>query len=346
MSLALSHPVGTPASQPGVSDSFTTPDLCEAKAKTETLLLASHQMDVLERVPGQFMANVSHARVGGFGIMDSSYRSGVVIRCEPPVRWVTVNFVTAGSAEFVSEGRAPILVDPTHAAVNDYTRPIQMTLSESAVQSMVKISKARLESFLQNLIGHPPDQQLRFSPTIDMRGDGARFAATLAMIRSHIASRPDAEIAPSLAVEYEHALISALVLGQPNNFTRLIFAPVTPPSIRLTDRVVEYINSAADIPLTVRELTDVAQVSERALYAAFRRDLGVSPIAYLRKIRLGRARKALLAPREEYAPVENTVTAVAYRFGFNHVGRFAAQYRTEFGELPSETRRPRNVAVS
>ncbi|RYF57240.1 MAG: AraC family transcriptional regulator, partial [Comamonadaceae bacterium] len=280
-----------------------------------------------------------------FGIMDFGYRAGVVIRCEPPVRWVTVNFVTAGSAEFASEGRAPILVDPSSAAVNDYTRPIRMTVSESAAQSMVTISKARLESYLQNLIGRAPDQPLRFAPTIDMRREGARFAATLSMIRSHLASRPDAEIAPSLAAEYEHALISALVLGQPNNFTPLIFAPVTPPPARVTDRVVEYIDSATDVPFTVRELTDVAQVSERTLYAAFRRDLGVSPMAYLRKIRLTRAREALLTAQEDHTGVENTVTAVAYRFGFNHVGRFAAHYREEFGEFPSETRKSRVVAV-
>ena len=34
-----------------------------------------------------------------------------------------------------------------------------------------------------------------------------------------------------------------------------------------------------------------------------------------------------------------TVTTVAMRFGFVHLGRFAAEYRRMFGEIPSETRR-------
>lgn len=345
MASALSRTVISDSPRAVAAENFTTPDLHEAKTRTEGLLRATHEMDVQETRPGQFLATVSHAGVGGFGIMDFGYRAGVVIRCEPPVRWVTVNFVTAGSVEFDSDGRAPIVVDPSSASVNDYTRPIRMTVSESATQSMVMISKARLESFLQNLIGRTPDRPIRFSPTIDMRREGARFAATLAMVRSYLASRPDAAIAPSLAAEYEHSLISALVLGQPNNYTSLIFAPVTPPNARVTDRVVEFIDSAVDVPFTVRELTDVAQVSERALYAAFRRDIGVSPMAYLRRVRLMRAREALLTAQEDDAAIENTVTAVAYRFGFNHVGRFAAHYRAEFGEFPSETRRSRVVAV-
>ena len=43
-------------------------------------------------------------------------------------------------------------------------------------------------------------------------------------------------------------------------------------------------------------------------------------------------RRALLA-----APAESTVTEIAIRFGFWHLGRFSAGYQTIFGELPSAT---------
>jgi AraC-like DNA-binding protein len=36
-------------------------------------------------------------------------------------------------------------------------------------------------------------------------------------------------------------------------------------------------------------------------------------------------------------PTEATVTEIAYRWGFWHLGRFAARYRARFGEMPSET---------
>ena len=36
---------------------------------------------------------------------------------------------------------------------------------------------------------------------------------------------------------------------------------------------------------------------------------------------------------------ELSVSEVAWRWGFAHHGRFAAQYRTRFGETPSQTLR-------
>jgi transcriptional regulator GlxA family with amidase domain len=52
---------------------------------------------------------------------------------------------------------------------------------------------------------------------------------------------------------------------------------------------------------------------------------------FLRKRRLLRARGMLLGRSE------HTVAQVAYSCGFEHLGRFSAQYRAEFGEKPTES---------
>ena len=49
-------------------------------------------------------------------------------------------------------------------------------------------------------------------------------------------------------------------------------------------------------------------------------------------MRLSRARQQLLVPNDA-----TSVTSVAVAHGFSQLGRFAAQYRQQFGELPSET---------
>lgn len=57
---------------------------------------------------------------------------------------------------------------------------------------------------------------------------------------------------------------------------------------------------------------------------------------YLQRIRLEKAREDLLtAP-----PGTLTITGVANKWGFVHLGRFAAAYSRRFFELPSETLRP------
>jgi TolB-like protein len=53
---------------------------------------------------------------------------------------------------------------------------------------------------------------------------------------------------------------------------------------------------------------------------------------FLRELRLERARQELLRASDRAS-----ITRVATRYGFNHIGRFAAQYRTRYGESPSAT---------
>jgi transcriptional regulator GlxA family with amidase domain len=87
-------------------------------------------------------------------------------------------------------------------------------------------------------------------------------------------------------------------------------------------------------PVRVAQLARAAGVSTRTVHRAFRRQLGASPIARIRDERLELARRQLL----EAVP-GTTVTSVAFDWGFQHLGRFAAQYRSCFGERPSDTLR-------
>ena len=88
------------------------------------------------------------------------------------------------------------------------------------------------------------------------------------------------------------------------------------------------------------DLCRVAAVSERALEYAFKGMLGLTPVAYLARLRLHRVRHALQAP----ARGDKTVSAVALDWGFWHFGEFSRAYKACFGELPSETLRRRRVA--
>ncbi len=87
---------------------------------------------------------------------------------------------------------------------------------------------------------------------------------------------------------------------------------------------------AAGFVPTIPEICTAVNVSERTLQYAFRRYVGMTPLAYLRVCRLNRVRSELLA-----LGAETTVTTVALRYGFLHLGRFASDYKRLFGESPS-----------
>ena len=94
-------------------------------------------------------------------------------------------------------------------------------------------------------------------------------------------------------------------------------------------------------PVTVADLTRVCGVAERTLHKHFRVFVGLSPLDYLRRIRLAAARERLLAPAEN-----DRVTTIATRYGFDHFGRFSTQYRRCFGEPPSATLRRAQAGLS
>ncbi len=85
-------------------------------------------------------------------------------------------------------------------------------------------------------------------------------------------------------------------------------------------------------PVTVQEVSRAARVSWRTLDYAFREHFGVSPKSYLKAVRLNGARGEL-----NRCGGEVLVADAANKWGFWHMGQFAADYRKLFVELPIET---------
>ena len=91
-------------------------------------------------------------------------------------------------------------------------------------------------------------------------------------------------------------------------------------------RAVTYIEANLTAPVTLEDIVRAAGVSDRGLFRHFRSATGVSPMAYLRNARFERVRDAL-----RQAGVEDKIVDIATLWGFDHMGRFAVQYRRRFG---------------
>ncbi len=98
---------------------------------------------------------------------------------------------------------------------------------------------------------------------------------------------------------------------------------------------VEYVQAHAHEPLTVSDVAQAADLSVRGIQESFQRAFERSPMTYLREVRLGRVREEL----RTLDPSTTSVADVARRWGFAHLGRFAAAYAARFGEYPRETLR-------
>lgn len=99
-------------------------------------------------------------------------------------------------------------------------------------------------------------------------------------------------------------------------------------------RAVDFIRDHLSEPLTTERVAEAAGVTPRALQYTFRRRLGASPLEYVRRLRLDAVRRDLLA---QNAGGSSSVRAIAARWGFVHMSRFARFYEEQFGELPHAT---------
>ncbi len=101
----------------------------------------------------------------------------------------------------------------------------------------------------------------------------------------------------------------------------------------LVRQMEAFLEAHLNQPIT---LTTVAQdlcVNKRTLTYAFDQILGISPMAYLKILRLQAVRRQL----KTTVPGTKTVSAIAAEYGFYSPGHFSRDYKTIFGESPKET---------
>lgn len=106
---------------------------------------------------------------------------------------------------------------------------------------------------------------------------------------------------------------------------------------RIVAQARDYVLAHRDQVITVPELCERLHVSRRTLQYCFEDVLGISPIQYLRIIRLNGARRHL---REDLSG-SRTVRDIAADWGFWHFSQFSSDYRKLFGQTPSESLRQR-----
>lgn len=99
------------------------------------------------------------------------------------------------------------------------------------------------------------------------------------------------------------------------------------------DKLENYIETHRSKPIMVSELSKIAEINERTLYRIFNKRFGITPKAYLNKLRLNGVQSDL----KKYSTTKIKVTDIANEWGYWHMGQFASDYKDLFGELPSET---------
>ena len=217
--------------------------------------------------------------------------------------------------------------------------------------------------------GHPigADRMLRVKPgsqvelVVEAGYESVAFLLSPALLATHLIERQRDEIqdAPNgidllhtkgingrkdlraaVQIELLEMLLAALDTSTVTSHTRSHHTRQT--RNRVVKLAEDFALAQTEDRLCVTDLCLATGVSERTLQYAFQEVMGMSPLAYLTRLRLHRVRKALRMGT--YG--STTVSAQALKWGFWHFGDFTRAYRDCFDELPSETLQRKSLETS
>lgn len=166
----------------------------------------------------------------------------------------------------------------------------------------------------------------------------ALWRATVAHLRRDVLGNDEVMASPLSRAAVLRSLVAVLVEAFANPALDALAdaAPgrgrVTPRAVR---RAVGFIEEHAGEDIGLAEIAAASGIGARGLQLAFRRHADVTPLEYLRRVRLERAHRDL----QEADPAQATVGAIANRWGFPHHGNFSALYLRTYGRSPSMTLR-------
>lgn len=212
--------------------------------------------------------------------------------------------------------------------------PAEISWSTHCEQLCLMVPRDRLEAELEQLLGRSLERRLAFEFAADVRSPlGQRWRTVLDVILDELDNPTSVGGHPLMSRHLEGLVLDGLLLGQRHNYSDIATGSSGTGMGAAIRRAVKLIQEQPSEPWTSVGLAGEVHLSVRALQEGFRRDVGNAPMAYVRQVRMRRAREQLLAAD----PEGTTVSSVAAGLGILHLGRFAAAYREAFGEAPSET---------
>jgi len=264
-----------------------------------------------------------------FGLCDYSIGSTMLVESDPRDRVLVGRIVGARVSGAYRDQR----IDPA-VPFMVVDRPLEIAFTGRIVGSAVSFTRSEFDQAARRLsgddslrvsvTGHAPvsEQRLRYwNRSIDYARD--------VLLRA-------GERTPLIQQQTRALLVEAALLTFPTSVSDALAASRSarplPAPVR---RAKAFIEARASETVLLADIAEAARLSPRGLQYAFRSATGRTPMQYLRRVRLDAARGEL----RRSDPSVDTVAAIAARWGFSNLGRFAAMYRAEFGETPSVTLR-------
>jgi AraC-like DNA-binding protein len=313
---------------------FCTEDLAEATELVGQFLGVGHlEVNTGE---GPFQATMNAVRLRDVTLAYLDFHAVTTLSVPKTGDHYSVHMPMSGRARCLYDGDPVEVLSYLALVVNPGTE-LSMAMEFDTPQLIVRIEVQALERQLARMLGRTVTRPVVFDSCMDLTTDPAvRWHGAIQLLSSEVMT-PNSLIQQGIgAGPLEELVISSLLWVQSSTYHDDLMAGNSQRRGMTVRRAIAYIEENLSWQITLQDIARALNVSVRSVQNAFRDDLGTTPMNYLRDRRLERARAELA----DALPSDGvTVTEVAERWGFGHLGNFAAMYRKRFGESPSDTLR-------
>lgn len=251
--------------------------------------------------------------------------------------YYAVHMPTNGSAAVVSHGKT-FEANAIRSFVTNPDTSLTMRLETDSPQLVIRIEAPAMAAYLTRVIGRSLQHPLVFEPEFDLTTEAAmRWHAAVQLIHAEVL-HPGSLVGRGQGIgPVEDLVMSSLLHLQPSNHHTAFTSPVRPDKRRAgIQAAVDYLDDHLAEHITMAAVANAVHMSVRAVQQGFHEQLGMTPMTYVRERRLERVHEELM---DATSADGITVTAVAERWGFHHLGSFGVEYRKRWGEAPSQTLR-------
>ncbi|WP_293030368.1 AraC family transcriptional regulator [Pandoraea sp.] len=315
---------------PSDTELFLTRDIEQAR-QWGTRTFCENELRNID-VRGELNARLLYRRYGSIGIGRMTYGGDVTIRPNTFDDFYLVQVPLSGG-ERIIRGNETVYSSPTVGSILNARQQHEINHGKGTEKLILRINRDLVERLCGQHLGNGSQTKVEFETAMPLdSAAGRRWAFTMQWLFDFLEGAQSSS--PLLAAQIEHMIGSLLLLSHTSNHSLALHEErsrsVTPAFIRKAELFIE---ERAHEPITVGSIAEHVGVSASSLYAGFRRYRNTSPMLLLKSVRLNRVREQLL--RSD--PKSTTVTAIAYQWGFAHLGHFTTDYKRWFGESPSET---------
>ena len=282
--------------------------------------------------PSAFFLKIRTIQTGAAELVSTEWGTDSWLRVELPGHVaVVVNPFRGTPSVFTTSGDS-VVATTTTAPILQPEREVKIFRPAESPVWVLSAHIKDLERLFREITGSD-GRRLDFESGLNRESpEGRRFQRLIDFALGELRDNPSAIENPIIRRQLDDAVLGG-ILSLPGKHHRFLMdGSSSTAGVPVVRRAEEFMEAHVDCPIGMSEVAAACDCSRTKLFLAFKRERSWTPLQFLVRKRMERARRRLLASTQGL-----TVTRVALDCVYASLSRFAQEYRKLYGEAPSMT---------